>query len=1035
MTRTFKQRSLLSLFFCLAWLTAGAGAAGDTADKGYVLVLNGYNQSSAWSNSLTTPIMHKVADINNVDGYIEHLNLFTMRDSSLQETFPRYLEQKYGKTPPKALVLLGNPVMLLRKEIKELWGDVPIILCSMDTSLYNIDFYTSDGYTPPTEQKPISELADEYNLTMLYTPTYLSENVELMKRMIPGMKKLIYLDDGIYPSQQNSHRLSRIIAERYPELTYQHISAKNTTLSQLYDSLRLVDKQTGILFSTWFTDTYNSNVLANAHRSIASVSLPLFTIRYAGMDDGGMVGGYLYDENEFTAHLLSTLTLILGGKAARDIPFYRPAKGVPTFNYTTLVHKGLDPKRCPSGTVFYDKPITFLDKYKWIIMILAAAVILLVISQQRRIRVLGALRKAEQQEIDTHIKYTELINNMPVYYIKEKVLRDDNGKIVDTVLLDENKAFRRFFKAKQAESGDFEISPEITPEFLHFMEIALEEKRPITFSYYFEKFDAFFDVAVNCTNEPDVLDIFCLNSTELHHAQQQLSITNRKLSMALEVANIVPWKWNLQDHSLLCDINRPGLRAIMDGKADETALSVPENQYFAKILKEDRPRVIQAYRDLIEGRTEKVKEEYRILTHDDKHHYRVEWVEAQAAVESRDEKGHPLTLIGSSLVITERKQMEKELLTAKDRAEESNRLKSAFLANMSHEIRTPLNAIVGFSSILASGEQDPEKREYLGLIEDNNALLLQLISDILDLSKIEAGTLEFNDSEFDLNQMMNELQTTVAHRMEPKGVRVAVECGLPECRIRTEKNRLMQVLNNLLSNAEKFTERGSITLSYELRDKMLHFSVSDTGRGIPADKKNAVFGRFVKLNSFAQGTGLGLSICQMIVEHMGGTIGVESEEGKGSNFWFTIPYHPVDGAGAQPQETYLPIPVQKDKLTILIAEDNGSNYRLFESILKNDYNLVHAWDGRQAVELYKELRPQMILMDINMPEMDGYEATKEIRKLSPDVPIIAVTAFAYASDEERIIRNGFDGYMAKPINATHLKRKIADMMKQRFILL
>ena len=375
-----------------------------------------------------------------------------------------------------------------------------------------------------------------------------------------------------------------------------------------------------------------------------------------------------------------------------------------------------------------------------------------------------------------------------------------------------------------------------------------------------------------------------------------------------------------------------------------------------------------------------------------------------------------------------------QLFQANIDIEKANRMKSDFLANMSHEIRTPLNAIIGFSNILAAAEEEQEKQEYINIIESNNTLLLQLISDILDLSKIEAGTLEFCYSNVELNDIISEIESVTRYRTESNGIQLIVQKGLPSCLIRTEKNRLMQVLNNLLNNASKFTSQGSITFGYKLCDKELYFYVKDTGCGIPADKVNSIFGRFVKLNSFVQGTGLGLSICQTIVEHMGGRIGVESEEGKGSTFWFTIPYQPAAAENKKEEEHQL-ISVQKDKLTILIAEDNESNYRLFQSILKREYNLVHAWDGKEAVNLYKLHTPQIILMDINMPVMDGYEATREIRKLSLDVPIIAVTAFAYASDEQRAMENGFDGYMAKPISAPQLRQQIAAILQKRIILL
>ena len=393
-------------------------------------------------------------------------------------------------------------------------------------------------------------------------------------------------------------------------------------------------------------------------------------------------------------------------------------------------------------------------------------------------------------------------------------------------------------------------------------------------------------------------------------------------------------------------------------------------------------------------------------------------------------------IIGVSWDITDMKNAELEIVEARIRAEESDRLKSAFLANMSHEIRTPLNAIVGFSGILASTDEEQEKQEYMSIIESNNTLLLQLISDILDLSKIEAGTLEFVHTDFELNKLMREKENVMRLKTD-QNVELVFEQRYETCHVRTDRNRLSQLMINLLTNAAKFTHRGSIRFGYELRAGQLYFWVADTGCGIPAERKDAVFERFVKLNSFKQGTGLGLSICRTIVEHLGGNIGVESEEGKGSTFWFTLPYVPGKQEPAKiPAQMLQAVPtVEKDKLVILIAEDNESNYRLFESILRHEYKLVHAWNGREAVDLFNRHTPHLVLMDINMPVMDGYEATAEIRKQSADVPIIAVTAFAFASDEQKVLSSGFDGYMPKPINARQLKTQVLDMLRKRMTLI
>ncbi len=625
---------------------------------------------------------------------------------------------------------------------------------------------------------------------------------------------------------------------------------------------------------------------------------------------------------------------------------------------------------------------------------------------------------------------------MPILYMQEELITDEKGTPVELIYRNVNSHFEKNFYRKEEVIGKkaSEIFPESMPEFLHFIQIALAENKAITFPYYFRKIDAFYDIVLRGNPHNKMIDVFCLDSTELHRAQQKLSTINNKLAMSLDVANIVPWKWDLTSRTILCDINKP-IELSTQGKGiAEEQLAVPDIQYFSKIFKEDRKRVEQAYKDLVEGRSEKVKEEYRVInTH--KGFHRIEWVEAQAAVETRDENGKPLTLVGSSLIITERKKMEQELINAKNRAEESNRLKSAFLANMSHEIRTPLNAIVGFSGILASTEEEEEKQEYVSIIENNNTLLLQLISDILDLSKIEAGTLDLHYSNVEINDLMRELENSCQLKLKSDNVKLEFVAPEEPCFANIEKNRLSQLIINFVTNAIKFTSQGSIRFGYERQNNELYFYVTDTGCGIPQDKLDSIFGRFVKLNSFAQGTGLGLSICRTLINHMGGKIGVESEEGKGSTFWFTLPYKQIEAIEKAPQKEIQSITIAKDKLIILIAEDNESNYKLFESILKYDYHLIHAWDGQEAVNMFKEYDPQIVLMDINMPVMDGYEATKEIRKYSAKVPIIAITAFAYASDEQRVMASGFDGYMPKPINARLLKAQLMDIMQKRIILL
>lgn len=390
-----------------------------------------------------------------------------------------------------------------------------------------------------------------------------------------------------------------------------------------------------------------------------------------------------------------------------------------------------------------------------------------------------------------------------------------------------------------------------------------------------------------------------------------------------------------------------------------------------------------------------------------------------------DDKENLLGVVFKKEDVTKQKMVEHELRQAKEKAEESDKLKSAFLANMSHEIRTPLNAIVGFSSLLAVTEDQDERLEYINVINTNNDLLLQLINDILDLAKIEAGTLDFTYDDVDVNRLLTDIEQTSHLKVKPE-VRLEFTDKIPNCILNTDKNRLSQVINNFITNAIKFTDEGSITFGYRHENDQLYFFVKDTGCGMTEEGAKQIFTRFVKLNSFAQGTGLGLSICEMIIKKMNGEIGVDTELGKGSTFWFRLP----DTILGKEKKFYdeavvnevVPIAIHSEpdrKPRLLIAEDNDSNYILFKSMLK-DYELYHAWDGEEAVEYYHKYKPDIILMDIKMPRMNGYQAVEKIREKDRVIPIIAVTAYAFGDDEKRVKDSGFNEYISKPINPEKL---------------
>lgn len=373
--------------------------------------------------------------------------------------------------------------------------------------------------------------------------------------------------------------------------------------------------------------------------------------------------------------------------------------------------------------------------------------------------------------------------------------------------------------------------------------------------------------------------------------------------------------------------------------------------------------------------------------------------------------------------IGDRIRRSEELIEAKRRAEDADRMKSVFLANMSHEIRTPLNAIVGFSEIMALTENEEEKHEYLEIIQKNSNLLLQLINDILDLSRIESGKSEMHFQQVEIAGLVDEVEKV--HQLKMKlNVDLRVVRPQGEFWTSTDRNRVMQVLFNFLSNAIKNTETGSITLGLKQEGDWLKLFVSDTGYGIPEEKLPQIFTRFEKLNDFVQGTGLGLSICKSIVERLGGRIEVSSELGQGSTFALYLPYQeiPVEVA-----ERSLSTKIDSESVRhkkILVVEDIESNFAQLNILLKKEYTILWVRNGQEAINSFIREKPDLILMDIRMPVMDGIQATEKIRTISLSVPIIAVTAYAFYTEQQQAIQAGCNAVISKPYSLEKLKETI-----------
>ena len=365
-------------------------------------------------------------------------------------------------------------------------------------------------------------------------------------------------------------------------------------------------------------------------------------------------------------------------------------------------------------------------------------------------------------------------------------------------------------------------------------------------------------------------------------------------------------------------------------------------------------------------------------------------------------------------------------------AEKASKMKSLFLANMSHEIRTPLNAIEGFSRVIVETDSEEERMKYYQIIESNNQRLSSLINEILDLSRVESGEIVMKKSMTDLNSLCENIQQLFKFRC-PEGLKLEWEKPLMSVVMNTDANRLTQVFSNLISNALKHTSKGSITYGFRILNEMkdIEFFVKDTGSGIAPEFIDQIFNTYVSKDAEQQrGFGLGLALCKIIVEKLGGTIHVDSVVDKGSTFTFSFPFEGTVGGMNQEERTTtttnvrtIRVSARSDDMnlkTILVAEDEDSNYELVKIVLQKRYRLLRAHNGIEAVTINEDEKPDLILMDIRMPEMNGLDATRIIKEIDHNTPVIALSAYAFEENIREAKAAGCDDFMAKPFRVENL---------------
>ena len=511
---------------------------------------------------------------------------------------------------------------------------------------------------------------------------------------------------------------------------------------------------------------------------------------------------------------------------------------------------------------------------------------------------------------------------------------------------------------------------------------------------------------------------------EKKSAEEELQKSERRLQRAQSIALVGDWELDLSSKSIWCSEEATVIYGV-DTLKNEFPLEMIQ-----KIpLPEYRPILNEAIDRLLKY-NEPYEVEFKIRRINDG---AIRFIYSKAEfIQDRD--SNRIMVVGVIQDISERKLAEEEIIKAKEKAEESDKLKTAFLHNISHEIRTPMNAIVGFSTLLSEPDLDARSRQsYVDIIMQSSNHLLLIITDIVDISNIEANLVRVDKNEININAKLKTICDLFALRANEKKLSIICETGLRdnEAIILTDGTKLVQILSNLVNNALKFTDSGYIKLEYQVKDSLLEFCVSDTGIGIHEEYQNKIFDRFYQvknsLSEIHEGTGLGLSISKAYIELMGGKIWIKSEPGKGTAFYFTVPYDKQVVHKPTIRENVLPDNfVFPERKKILIAEDVESNFKLLKYFLEGtNTEIIRAVNGQEAVDkCHSEKNIDLILMDVKMPVMDGHTAVRLIRETLPDIPIIAQTA--YADDREKAIECGCNGFISKPFD----RKELLDTLKE-----
>lgn len=979
-----KQLVLYTILLVYLGIISSTLSAQNLQDKGTIQIVSSFDYENEWGQILAKKI--KKGLLSSLDSAYTNI------------VYSNITPAVWQTKKPLLMIVIGNEAWNTLKKHKvfsEL--QIPTIVCGIIP-----DQITTDSLFLKSTNTVAVTLKDN-----------ISQTLQLITTIIPDIQNIIYLselsgDDLIYTA-----KLDNIISNNYPSCNFTILRTGRVNKEYIKSIENNINKpHTAVILNNYNLSNNLNHLTTQLGRDI---NVPIFTLKHKYIDRIDFITGGVFETlPDYSAKITATAIQILSG----NLPIKIQEGAVPVTHLSKKadIKYNLKTQSLPAVT-FVNLPESKIKFYTFATVGAITIPILIIIFILLIIRTVKG-KKHISRELGTYSaafnKNNLIYKNIPIglgLFNGEGIFNDANAEFMKNI-----KIILPDFKF----SGKFNIfhSQLPTSDVIAILAHKKPAERLITTDYDNQKMSyrvVFLPIEEN--KEKQTL-ILIYDITQPVNERGRIDRLNAVFTKALSESRLGVAEIDLVSGK--CTATDGWYKGL--GVLKESTLE----KCLANVAKEDKENIFRFIEKAVCSNATKTTEDVRVLHIDSSCH----WIKLILRIKECDIENKKITCSAVLVDIDARKQKEEQLKDAYMKIVMSNRIKNSFISNMNHEIRTPLNAIVGFSELLIESQDIEEQKELLKYLEENNEKFLKLITNIVDMSKIESGSVRCTMSEIDLNELIEEVVKSASQLVNPDNIKILF-LHPDSCIVYSDKERLQQVIGIFLSNAIKYTEKGSIEIGYKVLQKKIQLYIKDTGCGIADDKKENLFNRFAKLDSQYMGLGLGLPMANSIIKLLNGTIGFESSENQGSTFWCIIPSEYIGSdkeIGITGKLENATMHIGSHLKTMLIAEDNENNFQLLNFILKGKFKIIHAINGEKAVELYKEHKPDIILMDIKMPIMDGYQATAAIRELSKEVPIIAVTAYAFNKDREKIMDKDFTAFIAKPVRENDLMDTIKNVL-------